>query len=232
MPPAFATRPSMRAIVTPMMESRGAPWPWRRGPLSLVATTPPMVARSGHGGSHGRRWPCAPSAAFTAASVAPASAVAVRSPCRCSTTAESAAVESSRSTAAPGVPQSCLVPPPETRTDSPSADAQASVAASASPLAGAARRRGRTPSTASSSAAARAAAPGPARAVSRSTSAAAVADAIRRAPRGRPPPPGAGGTVRGPRRTAAASETPSPDCRCSRDRRRSARAASCRGRPR
>ena len=53
LPPAWATTPSARTISTPMIRSRGAPCLWRRGPLSLVATMPPMVARSAAGGSSG-----------------------------------------------------------------------------------------------------------------------------------------------------------------------------------
>ena len=53
---------------------------WRRGPLSLVATMPPIVARSPNGGSSGSHCRSRASAAFTSRSVAPAGAVATRSP--------------------------------------------------------------------------------------------------------------------------------------------------------
>ena len=46
-PPAFDNAPSVVASWMPITRSRGVPNRWRCGPLSLVASSPPIVARSG-----------------------------------------------------------------------------------------------------------------------------------------------------------------------------------------
>src|SRR6185436_15116456 len=118
-------------------------------PLSFVATTPPMVARSADGGSSGIHWWCIASTRFTSPSVAPAWIVAVKSPWRCATTALSLAVEIRTSTCRGAGPQPSLVPEPRTSTHSFARDAHSSTAPSASPDEGWTTTRGTTPSTAS-----------------------------------------------------------------------------------
>src|SRR5215212_10238955 len=142
-------RPSALTNSTPIMRSRGEPYRWRRGPLSFVATSPPIVARSPDQGSRGIHWPCAASARFTSASVAPDSIVAVKSPWRCATTLLRRAVESRRPIDSTGGPHWLFVPAPRVSTDSFSRAAPDSVSDTSSAVAGSATNFGITPSTAS-----------------------------------------------------------------------------------
>ena len=68
---------------TPITRSRGAPYLKRLGPLSLVASRPPIVERSRGSGSSGSHCRSRPRTALTLASRAPP-AVAVKSPAQCS----------------------------------------------------------------------------------------------------------------------------------------------------
>ena len=95
-----------------------------------------MVASSANGGSSGSPCPRRESASFTSRSVAPASTVAVRSPCACARTRFSRRMSSMTSMRAAGRPQSIFVPAPRMTIDRRSSDARFIAAATSAAVDG------------------------------------------------------------------------------------------------
>src|SRR6202040_2689324 len=155
LPPLEARVPSGKAIVTPMIRSRSAPYRIRSEPLSFVERIPPTVARSGHSGSTAIRWPCSARVFCRFWIVHPASTLTVRSAQAYSITRLSRAVERIRSARTGGLPQQVFVPPPRGMTPSPVASPKRSAAASSVSLFGSKTICGWIPATPSPAHAAR-----------------------------------------------------------------------------
>ena len=86
LPPLFTIDPSASTARMPMTISRGRPKAAPSGPAMPVASAPPMVARSGSGGSSGSHCSERASTACSAPTVHPACTVTVRSAGSCATT--------------------------------------------------------------------------------------------------------------------------------------------------
>src|SRR3954452_3623523 len=111
--PARATVPSASATCTPSTRSRAAWNRWRSGPLSPVATSPPIVPPPG--ASTASIWPAAAKVSCARATVTPACTTAVRAPTLCSRIWSSPFMSSAPS-ACTGRPHG-RVPAPRMRTD-------------------------------------------------------------------------------------------------------------------
>ena len=208
-----------------MSRSRTGPWSNRLGPVAAVATRPPTVPR--RAGSTPSRCPDPARSAWRSSRRLPAPTTTIRSPAACSTTLSMRLVSSTRSTRSGLAPHVSLVPEPRTTTARSWCVATRITAAVCSVVPGQATQRAGIRSTASASVAATAWSSVAAQRFSRMTS---PIRRPRRCPRlsvdGRP----CGG--RGPHHTGAGWERPCRGWRSMMGRRRSAPAASCRGRRR
>ncbi len=221
--------PSARTTVMPMSRSRTPPKRCRHGPAVPVAMTPPSVA-VGSGWSIANCCPAAQTVLLTLAIGVPASACTTKSPAAWSTTSSAADTSSSRSTAPGALPQSSLLPDPLGTTRRPCSAAIRIAIDVRSVPSTVATHCGWTPDTASAFVASRTQS-APSAATSASCAVSFVVVGIRTGP---PIPLRSVGArhagARAPRRRASASGKPCPGCRSRPGRRRSARAAWCRGR--
>src|SRR6267142_4749879 len=149
LPPLLASVPSANATVTPITKSRSEPNRNRSDPLSLVDSTPPTVAFSGHNASSASRWPCFASVSCNFEIVQPASTLTVKSAQACSSTRFNRTVDKITSARTGGFPHSAFVPPPRGITASPAALAKFKTFPSSCSLPGSTTKLGCTPATAS-----------------------------------------------------------------------------------
>ena len=148
-PPPFAGTPSARTRETPMMRSRRDPYRVRRAPKPFVARRPPIVCRSGSGGSRARRCRCAATARCSSARVMPASTTMIWSEGACSTMRVRCSVRRTASSRRGGRPRESAVPPPTNPTRALARAFSSRKTAASSTVEGEKTSFGRTPRIAS-----------------------------------------------------------------------------------